>query len=308
MKKALVLFSGGLDSRVTAKFMEELGFEVHLCFVKLPFGAGCGSPLKENEKFAKEQGFHFHLVDATKEELFLEYLSLVKNPKHGLGVSVNPCRDCKIFIFKEGKKVAEKIKADIICTGEVLAQRPMSQMKHSLVFDEEKAGLKDKILRPLSAKILPETIYEKKGIIDREKLLGIHGRQRVIQMKLADKYNITYPNPAGGCLLCEKTYGAKLNCLLKEKPSPKIEEISLLNKGRLFKKEGFLVVGRYEKENDKLEKLANSLNWGIEKNLKIPGPTVIYEKTEDKDFAIKLWDAYTNNDLKKREEFESFKI
>ncbi len=306
-KKCLVLFSGGLDSRITAKFMEDLGFEVHLCFVKLPFGSSCGS-FAGVEDFAKKEGFNLYIIDAKRGKLLKEYINLVKNPKYGIGTGINPCKDCKIFIFIRGKKLAEEISADVIVTGEVLGQRPMSQMKKALMFDEEKAGLVGRLLRPLSAKLLPETVYEKKGIVDREKLLEIHGRRREKQMKLAEKYKIDYPTPAGGCLLCEKLYARKLQALLRYKKEPSMEEINLLGEGRMFKRKGLIFVGKNEKENKELEKFANKLKWIIYKKEDVAGPTIIYDKKEDKEVVKNLWKVYAEKNLGARKEFEEFKI
>src|SRR3989339_32738 len=187
IKKAVVLFSGGLDSRLTAKLLEKQGFEIHLVFVKLPFGGGCCNDIPCIINFAQTQGYYLHIIDATKGQKFKEYLELTKNPKYGRGKALNPCKDCKIFIFKQAKKEAKKLKIEVIATGEVIGQRPMSQMKEILLFDEKKAGLQNKILRPLSAKLLPETEYEKNGLVNREKLLSLHGRQRIEQIELAKK-------------------------------------------------------------------------------------------------------------------------
>ncbi|HKL23116.1 MAG TPA: hypothetical protein VJ895_00005, partial [Candidatus Nanoarchaeia archaeon] len=289
------------------KFMEDLGFEVHLCFVKLPFGSSCGS-FAGVEDFAKKEGFNLHIIDAKRGKLLKEYINLVKNPKYGIGTGINPCKDCKIFIFIRGKKLAEEISADVIVTGEVLGQRPMSQMKKALMFDEEKAGLVGRLLRPLSAKLLPETVYEKKGIVDREKLLEIHGRRREKQMKLAEKYKIDYPTPAGGCLLCEKLYARKLQALLRYKKEPSMEEINLLGEGRMFKRKGLIFVGKNEKENKELEKFANKLKWIIYKKEDVAGPTIIYDKKEDKEVVKNLWKVYAEKNLGARKEFEEFKI
>jgi tRNA U34 2-thiouridine synthase MnmA/TrmU len=306
-KKALVLFSGGLDSRVTAKFIEELGFEVHLCFVKLPFGSSCGSSVGIKE-FSEKNNFNLHVIDATKGNLLKEYIEIVKNPKYGRGTAINPCKDCKIFIFIQGKKLAEKIGADVILTGEVLGQRPMSQMKKALMFDEKKAGLVGKLLRPLSAKLLPETVYEKEGIVDRKKLLDIHGRRREKQMKLAEKYKIDYPTPGGGCLLCENLYARKLEVLLDYIKQPSISEINLLKNGRMFKNKGLIFVGKNERENEELEKIAKKLGWNIFKKEGIPGPSIVYDKSEDEELVKKLWKVYSEKDLNERKKFEKFKI
>ena len=304
-KKALVLFSGGLDSRLAVKFMEKLGFEVVLCFVKLPF---CCTGSSDMNDFVQKNNYEFILLDATEGELFEEYVEFVRNPRYGVGTSANPCRDCKIFIFKEAGKVAKEIGADVIVTGEVLGQRPMSQMKKSLLFDEEEAGLKGRVLRPLSAKLLPETFYEKEGIVNREKLLDISGRKRDRQMKLAEKYKISYPSPGGGCLLCEKEYGKRLRCLFDYKKDVGFEEILLLNKARMFKASGLLFVGKDKEGNDFIEEVAKKIGWFVLIDGDIPGPTVIYDNEGDKELAYDLLKAYRSKDLKGRTLFDKYKI
>jgi len=243
-----------------------------------------------------------------KGKKFEDYLELIKHPKWGRGVAMNPCKDCKIFIFQEGKRLAEELGAEVIVTGEVIGQRPMSQMKKTLLFDEEMAGLKGKILRPLSAKLLPETDYEKEGLVDRTKLYAIGGRRRMEQMKLAEKYGIKYPGSGGGCLLCDKAYSKKLKYLFDYKEKVLFEEILLLNRGRMFKNKGILIVGRGKEENIFIEKIANTIGWFIKKNDDVPGPTIIYDKKEDSELTEKLWEAYRGKDLKKRKEFENFVV
>lgn len=308
--KAVVLFSGGLDSRIAAKILEDQGFEIHLVYVKLPFGGGCCNNLPCIFNFAQTQGFQLHITDVTKGDKFLEYVNIVKNPKYGRGTEMNPCKDCKIFIFIEGKRIFDELKADVLATGEVVDQRPMSQKKKTLEFDDEIAGLTGKILRPLSAKLLPETEYEKAGIVDRKKLLSIGGRRREVQMKLAEKYKIKYPQSGGGCLLCEKDYSRKLKFYYEyfAPRVPKYQEILLLKRGRMFKDKGIIVVSRNEQEGIFIQEVAKDLGWNIFKNEKVPGPLTIYEKSEDQKLVEELWDAYRKSDLEKRKEFDKFKI
>jgi tRNA U34 2-thiouridine synthase MnmA/TrmU len=306
--KALLLFSGGLDSRLAAKLLEEQGLEVELVFVRLPFGGGCCNNFSCILNFSQTSGLKLHVIDATKGKPFQDYLELVKNPKHGRGTAMNPCKDCKIFLFKQAKKLAEEIGAQIIATGEVLNQRPMSQTKKALLLDDEYSGLKNKILRPLSAKLLPETDYEKKALVDREKFLSLQGRQRKEQMKLAEKYKIKYPSPAGGCLLCEKDYSRKLKELFNFKKSPLMEEIMLLNNSRMFKGEGIIFVGKNKMENLLIEELNKKLKYNLIKESDVPGPTVIYSNKKDESLAKDLWKAYSSKDLKLRKKFEKFKV
>ena len=151
--------------------------------------------------------------------------------------AINPCKDCKIFILKTAKELAEKVGADFIATGEVLGQRPMSQQKRDMPLLEKEAGLRGWVLRPLSAKLLEETEIEKQGLVKREELEDINGRQRKRQMALAKELNMEYPSPGGGCLLCEKSYKIKLKDIFNHTPIEIItfEEIAALNGGRHFR-------------------------------------------------------------------------
>ena len=299
--KTLVLFSGGLDSRLAIKLLQEQGLDVEAVFIQLPFG---------KRKIPEFKKIKLHVIDCTIGDLFHRYIELIKSPKHGTGTAMNPCKDCKIFLFEQAKELAKKIKAKIIATGEVLGQRPMSQLKPALLFDEKQAGLENKILRPLSAKLLPETEYEKKGIVDRKKLLDIKGRNRKKQMQLAKKYKIKYPFPGGGCLLCEKDYVVKLKDLFKHKKQKQIlkEEIAILQGFRHFRDKSKIILGKDKTENDKLELINKTLKWNMIIPDKIPGPTAIFEDKQDEKLAKQLIKAYSSNDLDKRHEFEGYKV
>lgn len=291
--KCLVMFSGGLDSRLVVKILQEQAIDVETIFVNLPFGGGCCNNTECIFNFVQMQGVKLHIIDCTKSPYFEEYLEIIKHPKHGRGVALNPCKDCKIFIFKKAKEVAEKINADFLATGEVLGERPFSQYKSSLLLIEKKADLEGKVLRPLSAKLLPITIPEKNNLVDREKLLGIQGRQRKKQIELAKKYNIKYPSPGGGCLLCEKYYCKKLSEFLKENKNFSYEELLLMRIGRHFKNKGKIILGKREKENNQIEEINKTLKWNIIIPDKIPGPTAIFENSEDKSFVEDLIKEYS---------------
>jgi tRNA-specific 2-thiouridylase len=246
--KALALFSGGLDSILAAKLILNQGIDVAAVIFVTPFylgkNGGCGAA-----EAARQLGVPLKVVNVGDE-----YLKMVRKPKHGYGRNMNPCIDCRIFILKKAKKYAKEIGASFIFTGEVLDERPMSQHSKAMKIIEKEAGLKGKILRPLSAKLLPEIVMEKKGIVDRKKLLGIRGRSRKPQIKLAEGFNIKdYPSPAGGCLLTCKEYADKLRDLFKHKKRCSMADVSLLKVGRHFRfGENKIIVGRNEAENNLL--------------------------------------------------------
>jgi hypothetical protein len=231
-KKCIVLFSGGLDSRLVLKIMQKKGWEIIALFFKLPF-------TKDNEKeikeFVKKEKVKLKIFDCTNGSLLQEYLEIIKKAKHGTGTGINPCIDCRIFMLKEAKKFADKKRIEIICTGEVLGQRPMSQHKKGMELVGKESGLNDKLFRPLVEK-------------------GIEGRRRNKQIALAKKFKITYPSPAGGCLLCEKELKKRLKFLLERGLNEK--EVKLIGIGRHFViKKKWIVLGKNKEENKIIEKI-----------------------------------------------------
>ncbi len=203
--KAIGLLSGGLDSTLAVKIIIEQGIEVIALNFMSPFcactakSAGCKS---EAMKVSKAFGIQIKPVFLGEE-----YLEMIKNPKHGYGRALNPCVDCRIMMFKKAGQFMKESGASFVFTGEVLGQRPMSQRKDTMRIIEKESGLEGLIVRPLCARLLPETIPEKEGIVDRNQLLRIQGRSRKEQIKMAENLQIQdYPCSAGGCLLTEKGF------------------------------------------------------------------------------------------------------
>jgi len=249
--KGIGLLSGGLDSTLAAKILQAQDVDV-LCvtFLTMFFGADPGI------KAGKTFGIPVHALDIGEK-----HLEMLKNPISGYGRHMNPCIDCHALMLREAGRFMEEAGADFLFTGEVLGQRPMSQRRDALKKVENLAGYPGRILRPLSARLLPPTLVEIEGRVDRERLLDIHGRSRKRQMALAEHYGITdYPQPGGGCILTKEGFGRKLNILLKRFPNAAAREVELLKRGRHFilPEGGMCIVGRNETDNDKLESLADS--------------------------------------------------
>tara|TARA_Y100000034_G_scaffold41320_2_gene50843 strand:+ start:3526 stop:4452 length:927 start_codon:yes stop_codon:yes gene_type:complete len=306
-KKCIVMLSGGLDSRLALKIMQEQGFEALSLFFKLPVGTGC---CDENCSFSFSQthGSNLKIIDCTKGKLLQEYLKIIRKPKYGKGTGINPCIDCRIFMFKKAREFSKKNKIELIVTGEVLGERPMSQMKKAMNIIEDESKLKGKLLRPLSAKLLQETEAEKKGVVDRRKLYDIHGRNRKKQIKLVKKFNITYPSPAGGCLLCEKELIKRFNILLKRDLNE--DTINLIGVGRHFIiNDSWVVLGRNQKENKIIEFIGKKYDLIIPEFI---GPSVIILDKHNKKFKEKINEliiAYSKKgNLKDRKKFEKYKI
>ncbi len=243
--KALALLSGGLDSTLAVKLILDQGIEVEALNFVTPFclckKGGCGAT-----EVAKKFRIPLKTVNAGKD-----YLKILRNPKYGYGRNMNPCIDCRIFMLKKAKKYAKETGASFIFTGEVLNERPMSQHWKALNIIEKEAGLEGKILRPLSAKLLPKTEAEKKNWVNREALLDMSGRSRKRQIELAKKFAITdYPCPAGGCLLTYKEYANKLRDLFNHKKRVSLKDVQLLKVGRHFRfGRNKIIVSRNESEN-----------------------------------------------------------
>lgn len=226
MTRALAMISGGLDSILAAKLIKDQGIEViGICFKSYFFG-------EENAKRMVAQiGIPLEVVDFSEE-----HFVMVKNPKHGYGKNMNPCIDCHAMMMRYCGELLEKFKADFIITGEVLNQRPMSQNRSALDMVKKESGIGSKILRPLCAKNLPPTEMEENGLVDREALLDIKGRNRKVQMELAEVWNIKeYPSPAGGCKLTEPNYSKRLEELLNHKDEVEPRDLHLLKIGRHFR-------------------------------------------------------------------------
>ena len=254
--KAIALLSGGLDSTIAARVMMEQGVELEALNFMTVF-CTCtnrGATCLASQKAVETLGIPLKVFNVSEE-----YLGVVKHPQHGYGRNMNPCIDCRIFMLKKAKAYMEESGAVFIVTGEVLGQRPMSQRKDAMHLIEKEAGLEGFILRPLSAKVLPTTIPEKEGWVDRERLLNISGRSRKPQIELADHYGIhDYPCPAGGCLLTDPGFAKRMKDLMVYDPQFSLNDVHLLKMGRHFRfSNGVkLVVGRNEEENQKIQTFA----------------------------------------------------
>jgi len=280
--KAVGLFSGGLDSALAIKLVKDQGIEVIALNFVSPFctcvGDGCSIA-----KMAEGLGVKVKLVKKGKD-----YLKIIRNPKHGYGRNINPCIDCKIYILKKAKQYAKKMGAKFIFTGEVVGQRPMSQHYKTLMLIEKEAGLKGKLVRPLSAQLLPPTEAEKKGWIDRKKLLKFRGRVRRPQLDLAKKFKMDgFMCGGSGCRLTEKEYAKKLRDLLENKKRVRINDIILLKHGRHFRyNENKIIVGKNERDNKILLNLKNKTDYIFE----VPGigsPTTLLKGNKSKE-VVKL--------------------
>lgn len=254
-RTAVALISGGLDSVLAAKVIKEQGFNVTGLYFTSAFSKSYG---RESETPAaavsKAIGLDLRVIDMGQD-----YIDLVRNPAHGYGKHINPCIDCKIFMLSRAGAMMRELNASFVVTGEVLGQRPMSQRRDTLNLIERNANLKGRVLRPLSAALLPPTKAEQDGLIQRDRLLGISGRTRTVQLRLAERYGISgYSTPAGGCLLTDKNFADKLRDLFTDQKHVNPNDVRLLTVGRHYRFEAGvkIVLGRDNEENNLLMSLA----------------------------------------------------
>lgn len=272
--KAITLISGGLDSTLATRLTQDLGIELIALNTVSPFclcnRRSSGGCLYGANSVAQALALKLISIDVSEE-----FIGIVKKPEHGYGSNMNPCIDCRILLFKKAKEAMEKEGALFVITGEVLGQRPMSQKLKTMKLIEKESGLSGLVLRPLSAKVLEQTIPEKQGWIARDKLLAISGRGRREQIALARQLGLNdYPCPSGGCLLTDPEFSRRLKDLMKYQDF-NLENIRLLKIGRHFRlnEATKLVVGRNEKENARLLNLARENDYLFMPTNELTGPT-----------------------------------
>ena len=291
-RKAYVLTSGGLDSTLAVKMLQEQGVDVTGVYISTGFCINShqkkSGRFDENKpdvfKVTEELGIDLEVIDISKD-----YISIITNPKYGWGKNVNPCIDCRIHMLAKTRELMEKNGFDFIATGEVIGQRPKSQRKDTAKLIAEKSGLKGFLVRPLSGQFHEETEPEKLGWINRGLLGRIEGRSRKEQIKMAQKYNIqNISAPAGGCcFLTDETYAVRFKDLLSDRKDflksnasqpLTMDTLTILATGRHVKiRKGLrLALGRNEGENKLIRHYAAN-HIVLEPEASMPGPTALLE-------------------------------
>jgi len=273
MSQGLGLLSGGLDSILAAALLLRQGVEVTCISFETPFFGAAKA-----QKAAAALG-----VPLIVQKISEEHLQMVKNPRYGYGSNMNPCIDCHAMMFRIAGEIMEKEGFDFIFSGEVMGQRPMSQNRSALQAVSKHSGYAQKILRPLSAQVLPITAMEESGLVDRTRLLDIQGRTRRRQKEYAAAWGIKdYPASGGGCLLTEERFSDKLRDLFAHHPDADVRSVELLKIGRQFRvsPHAKLLVGRNEADNEQLFALAGPDDYLL-KVLDVAGPCGLLVGTPD---------------------------
>lgn len=307
-RRAVALISGGLDSLLATRVIQDHG--VHVEGVNF-FTGFCveghthairdrthKKPKRNNALWVAEQlGIKLHIIDISEE-----YKDIVLNPRHGYGQNLNPCLDCKIFMVGKALELGliDDLDFDFVVTGEVIGQRPKSQRRETMPIIAKESGANDRLLRPLSALHLPPTLPEREGWVNREQLFGFHGRNRKPQMALAEKYGFSdYAQPAGGCcFLTDETYSNKLRDLWEARDSRdyQLDDIMLLKIGRHIRPRPHfkLIIGREEGENRFLAGYRNRFTHLSVTNH--PGPLALIDghlNTTDTELAARIVARYS---------------
>ena len=247
--RCVALISGGLDSHLAARLIGDQGVQVEALHFTTPF---------VNEPDAARSVAQQLGVPLTEVALGDEFLSLVRQPRFGYSRAANPCLDCRILMFRQADAFRQQCGADFVISGEVAGQQVSGQRRRDLEAIAHHSGLRDLLLRPLSAQTLPPTRPEREGWVDRERLRGFFGRGRRDLIQLARQMGITpIPVPSGGCPLGEAPFARKVFDLIGHTPSADAWQFLLLKHGRHFRVDSTckVIVGRNEADNYELVKL-----------------------------------------------------
>ena len=266
--RALGLSSGGLDSMLSALILRHQNIAVEWISFETPFFSA-----EKARQAAKTLD-----IPITVKNITPVYLEMLRNPPCGYGQNMNPCMDCHALMARIAGEIMRAENFDFIFTGEVAGQRPKSQVGHALRYVEKRSGVEGFLLRPLSAQHLPETIPEKSGLVDRNRLYGITGRSRKPQIELAAKFGLTdYPAPGGGCLLTDPGYSRRLRDLFTHQSQCADSDLAVLKFGRHFRLSpaAKLVVGRNQEDNQRLLDIKQTGDMTVLQIDGFPGPTCL---------------------------------
>ncbi|MGD8703211.1 MAG: tRNA 4-thiouridine(8) synthase ThiI [Desulfosarcina sp.] len=266
--RGLGLCSGGLDSILSALVLRQQGVEVHWVSFETPFFSS-----EKAKKASAVTG-----IPLIVRKITPVYLQMMRSASVQFGKHMNPCMDCHTLMFRLAGEMMTEQGFDFLFSGEVLGQRPMSQTRTSLRYVEKHSGYDGYILRPLSAKNLPETIPEQQGWVDRKRLLDIFGRGRKRQIQLARAFKVTdYPAPAGGCLLTDKLFSRRLKDLFDHQASTPEKDLELLKFGRHLRLDPTtkVIVGRTRQDNVEIGRFVDPKADMLFKVDAYPGPLVV---------------------------------
>ena len=277
MTRCLALLSGSLDSILAIRLMQDQGIDVMAVTFQTWFT--CSSATAQQ---AAEQ-LNVPLVSIGADADLHEQL---RHPRFGWGRGANPCIDCRIQMLRQTHRLRAQYDASFIVTGELLGQRPFGQKRSDLEVIAHHAATQhddqDRLLRPLSAQLLPVTLPERANWVDRQRLFGFSGQGRRELLKLAQQYQLEVPvSPQTACRLTEPAYGAKVFDLLKHQAIPHEWDYRLLAIGRHFRLDSTsrAIVGRNAAENAALSEAFEKSPYAacqLATSVECPGPSLLH--------------------------------
>lgn len=281
MAKAVSLFSGSLASIVATKLILQQPHVTQVLLLHLR------SPLfREYEAIPSpnsETGFSHRTVKDIAREFcdapfrsqnvkkdFRELAKIVHQPSGANGALLKrTCSNCRQLLLKKALRAMKRTGADFIVTGEVVGERGLGVAEIEKL--TELAGAQGLVLRPLSAKLLPETLAEQKGWVDRATLKGFRAADKEKIRALARELGVEVSDfPAQRrCKLTVPYFGPRLGDLLKEEKLT-INALELLEFPLYYKRppDVTIVLGRNDEEKRRLQ------NFFLPEDLRLylPGP------------------------------------
>ncbi|WP_425618980.1 hypothetical protein NA78x_002706 [Anatilimnocola sp. NA78] len=254
--RCLALFSGGLDAQIAVRMMQRQSIDVIGIYVQTPFTP----PAEVATTAANRLGIDLQVVDWTTD-----YVKLLERPLFGFAQEMAPCLDCRIGMLQRVQALMPTLDASFVISGEVIGQRPSSLRSRDLETIAIHGGVDDLLLRPLSAQLLPPTLPERNGWVDRSLLHAWQGRGRREQLQIGSEWQLTSDRDnSTGCLLLEPTYASRLRKLLQQRPQPTAWQLKSLRVGRHFglNTTAHLVVARNSDEGSELTTLFDSAESG----------------------------------------------
>lgn len=265
MAKAVVLFSGSLASIVAAKLvLKQPGVsEIKLLHLRSPFFREYEPVPSENTGIA-----HRTVKEIAQETLEATFRSQsVKKDLRVLAPSLAPprrssnshrlkhgCMNCRHWLLRKALGYMKRVHADFIVTGEVVGERGLGVTEIGRL--TELAGATGLVLRPLSAQLLPETIAEQAGWVDRKQLQGFRASDKEKLRALAYELGVDIKDfPAERrCKLTIPNFGLRLERLLREE-SLTMNALELLEFPFYYKcpPDVTIVLGRDDEEKLRLQ-------------------------------------------------------
>lgn len=260
----MVLFSGSLASIVVAKLvLQQPGVsEIKLLHLRSPFfreyepvpSENTGIAHRTVKEIARAVFSGTLRSQSVKKDLRVLVPSLApRNGANGYQLK-HGCMNCRHWLIRKAVRYMRRAGADFIVTGEVVGERAVGVAEIARL--TEMAEAQDLVLRPLSAQLLPETIAEKSGWVDRKTLKGFRAADKEKLRALARELGVAVEDfPAERrCKLMIPYFGLRLEQFLREE-SLTMNALALLEFPLYYKcpPDVTIVLGRDDEEKRRLQ-------------------------------------------------------